>query len=564
MSYFDDASLVMIPSGYKDQKVYSVKPIDGTGDLTFSRGSDIEATRVASNGYIEKAKVNLLLQSNSFDTTWIKSDTSVTSNQAGYDGTNNAWLLTTTALNGSLYQNNTTSNIASFSCYAKAGTSGWVRLRFDNTSSTDANIWVNLSDGSIGTNSGISSYVQSVGSGWYRIVLNQNATDLNNIRIYASDTDGSNSTSGTIYIQDAQLNYGLVAQDYQETTTTSVITGITNDMPRLDYSGGASCPSLLMEGERRNLVTQSEYYGAWTTIGTATFTANYGASPEGVNNAYRFEATSGTRGGKFVTISVLSGTTYTLSIYAKSLSGTQKIRIGADDGCSTPQGAQTFDVTTEWQRFSITIASTQTSWNLFLDNVESGTACTGTYLDADLLIYGFQCEAGSNSTSYIPNYGLVAGATRTADAAYKTGISSLIGQTEGTLFVEVDYTNTGESQTYITISDGTINNRITLSYSLTLNCLNAFARVGGSTQALMTSATSPANGIKKIAVAYKLNDYRFYINGTEVAVDSSALVPTCSRIDVGSLLATGNESSVKQAILFPTRLSNSDLAALTA
>ena len=68
MSYFDDASLVMIPSGYKDQKVYSVKPIDGSGDLTFSRASN--ATRVNSSGLVEKVRTNLLLQSNSFDTTW--------------------------------------------------------------------------------------------------------------------------------------------------------------------------------------------------------------------------------------------------------------------------------------------------------------------------------------------------------------------------------------------------------------------------------------------------------------------------------------------------------------
>jgi hypothetical protein len=48
MSYFDDASLVMIPSGTKTSKVYSVKPIDGTGDLTFTRSNDT-ATRVAKS-----------------------------------------------------------------------------------------------------------------------------------------------------------------------------------------------------------------------------------------------------------------------------------------------------------------------------------------------------------------------------------------------------------------------------------------------------------------------------------------------------------------------------------
>ena len=55
---------------YKDQKVYSVKPIDGSGDLTFSRSNDT-ATRVDSNGLIEKVRTNtfaLELQS------WLKFD----------------------------------------------------------------------------------------------------------------------------------------------------------------------------------------------------------------------------------------------------------------------------------------------------------------------------------------------------------------------------------------------------------------------------------------------------------------------------------------------------------
>ena len=66
------ASLVMVPSGYEDGTLASVKPTDGTGDFTFSRGSDISATRVNADGYIEKGYENLLLQSNSFDTSpWV-------------------------------------------------------------------------------------------------------------------------------------------------------------------------------------------------------------------------------------------------------------------------------------------------------------------------------------------------------------------------------------------------------------------------------------------------------------------------------------------------------------
>ena len=94
---FDDASLAMIPSAYKDGKLYSIRPTDGSGDFTFSRGSNLAATRVDVNGLIEKGRENVLLQSNQFDTTWVNASVTITGGQAGYDGTNNAWLLQVTA-----------------------------------------------------------------------------------------------------------------------------------------------------------------------------------------------------------------------------------------------------------------------------------------------------------------------------------------------------------------------------------------------------------------------------------------------------------------------------------
>jgi hypothetical protein len=89
MSYFDDASLVMIPSGYKASKVYSVKPTDGTGDLTFTRSNDT-ASRVASNGLIEKVRTNLALYSEDFsNAAWVKNQVILTADTISNDTTNN-------------------------------------------------------------------------------------------------------------------------------------------------------------------------------------------------------------------------------------------------------------------------------------------------------------------------------------------------------------------------------------------------------------------------------------------------------------------------------------------
>ena len=121
-SLIDLASLVLAPTATKEGKVYSAIPDTGEGDMTFTRGS--AATRINSAGLIEKERGNLLLQSNTFDTTWTLDDVSVTSGQSGYDGSNNAWKLESTDSGRSTIEQSISlgANIVqTFSVYAKSG-----------------------------------------------------------------------------------------------------------------------------------------------------------------------------------------------------------------------------------------------------------------------------------------------------------------------------------------------------------------------------------------------------------------------------------------------------------
>jgi hypothetical protein len=331
----------------------------------------------------------------------------------------------------------------------------------------------------------------------------------------------------------------------------------------------------LLEPQRTNLLTFSEQFdnAAWTKDAT-TATANAAISPDGYTNADKIFETATTDFHRIYgpTISVTSGTAYTASIFVKAAEVTTfaiELRLTsnvADSTFNLVTGTATGngiiqDYGNGWYRCILTGTATATGGGRPMFFLKQRSSYAGNASDG-ILVYGAQFEQGSYASSYLNT--LSTSVTRVADSASKTGIASLIGQTEGTLFVEVDYANNGADQTFISTSDGTLNNRITIGYSLSLNVLNAFVRVGGITQALMTSATSPANGIKKIAVSYKLNNYRLYINGTQVAVDSSALVPTCSRLDVGSLLSTtGAEYPVNQALIFPTALTPAQLAELT-
>ena len=56
-----------------------------------------------------------------------------------------------------------------------------------------------------------------------------------------------------------------------------------------------------------------------------------------------------------------------------------------------------------------------------------------------------------------------------------------------------------------------------------------------------------------------------YVNGTQVGTDTSGSVPTCDRLFIGEWY-NGTEKTkqeINQTLLFKTRLSNEELAALT-
>ena len=339
------ASLVMIPSGYEDGTLGSLKPTDGSGDFTFSRGSNLSATRINEQGYIEKGYENLLLQSNSFLTTWTTYQAILTSGQAGYDGTNDAWLLEASST-GLLTQTLVNSGIQTFSIYAKAGTTDWIKIRFFGGSTTYINFDLNPS--TTGSRIGDSQLVidaatEDVGNGWFHCSFSiNNATTSFRIRPMSGDNiDGI--AGDNIYIQDAMLNQGLVAYPYIETTTAPVAGGILEDMPRLDWSG--SCPSLLLEPSRTNLIVQSEYLGSsWVHINT-NYESNATASPEGLINSTKVFANTSS-GNHYFERQGYTGFTsgnYTYSFFAKS-AGSDFVQIATSSGFDSRY--QNFNLTT--------------------------------------------------------------------------------------------------------------------------------------------------------------------------------------------------------------------------
>jgi hypothetical protein len=426
MSLYDKASLIQVPSLYKDGTLVSTVPEDRSGDFTFSRGSDISATRVNADGYIEKGYENLLLQSNSFTTSpWqLPIGTDITPNHPGYDGTNDAWLLSKTDSNKYLFQG-VSSGLRTFSIYAKAGDSDFVYVRF---LTANERVTFDLQNGiALGLSGSIDAKIEPVSgaTGWYRCSL---TADFNSslVRIYPAEGNADASgTSGSVYIQDAMLNQGLVAYPYVETTTAPVAGGILEDMPRLDYSNG-SCPSLLLEPSRTNLVYQSEYYGVYAPT-RVTLTSNYGISPDGNQNAAAIFNTTelGRHNLNGAYFSVTSGTSYVNSVFAKAGTITKmQLRMFSGGGTSIGFNDGVFDLTNGtatgtgagiesygngWYRCYVidspTSSVSNARFNIELLDANGGISYQGSITDY-IEVFGSDVTESTYKTSYIPTYGV--------------------------------------------------------------------------------------------------------------------------------------------------------------
>jgi hypothetical protein len=330
---------------------------------------------------------------------------------------------------------------------------------------------------------------------------------------------------------------------------------------------------------------------AWIKNVNAAVTANQAISPDGYQNA---DLVSNTLvGGGMDYYQLVTGsasTTYTYSVFVKAATHTKcalRAFVGATSPFTTTPAAY-FDLATAsviqsygsatnakieavgsngWYRVSMTFPTIGTSHylNLFplsdTYSVSASNAPLNYSSTGGVYFWGAQYEIGAYATSYINTLG--AAVTRGADSCKKTGISSLIGQTEGTLFVEAKVTRNGR---LLLIADSPYSSNLIEILATSAGKVNAFV-YNGSVQADIFSTATYATGDRlKIAFAYKQNDFVLYVNGTSQGTDTSANVPTgMAQVIFNDFVSAGYNSAnaYSQALIFKTRLSNADLATLT-
>ena len=589
MSFYDDASLVFLPSGEagKDGKAYSMKPTNGNGDFTFSRGSNLTSTRIDSNGLIEKGRENLLYQSNQFDTTWTRSASDLTSGQSGYDGSSDAWLLTAATPSGFSSRLNqvlspSSSGVLNFSVYAKANTLDWILL--DGLGTNGFAAWFDVRNGVKGqvTSTSIGSKITSVGNGWYRCEVFGNATTLTEVRIYVTDSNGTTTANDGdgCYIQDAQLEQGLVATEYIESGATTGKAGLLEDSPRFDYSGGASCPSLLLEPSRTNLIDYSEAIEFGISTNECTQTITNQTNPSGNNVSYLASAIDSVNDQMRYDKNGLSSGSYFLSAFVKGDGNTNRIRmrgtgggvtIGnvywdvAADGTTTlntslsPSGvnAITEDYGDGWYRIGFEETFDGSSTSRFAIYPSNGDVNASTY------IWGVQWEQGSYPTSYIPNHS-GGSVTRSADVCTKTSISGLIGQTEGTILCEFTLDELGYDVDFLAINNSTNSEYIAI-FKYANNVMRSRVRANSINNTIDHSIT--ATGTYKVALKYNRDTFALFINGVKINEISATIsfTSTIERIFVGPSLYVGlGKAKYGQLLTLSEALSDANCVTLTS
>jgi hypothetical protein len=173
-----------------------------------------------------------------------------------------------------------------------------------------------------------------------------------------------------------------------------------------------------------------------------------------------------------------------------------------------------------------------------------------------------QIELGAIPTSFIPT--TAAAVTRNADVINLTGsVSGCIGQTEGTIYAEVNLMANAAERRIISVTSGSEAQRIII-WTL------------GTTLFVSFNAATSINlgafpiGALKIAVGYTISGgsttYSISTNGAAVTTGTAAAGPTgLNQINLGTS-ATGTlglNDRIRSASIYTSRLSNAELIALS-
>jgi hypothetical protein len=366
----------------------------------------------------------------------------------------------------------------------------------------------------------------------------------------------------------------------------------SNDAPRFDHdpATGAS-RGLLIEEARTNLLIRSAEFTDASWAQTNVTASDGQTAPDGTTNADGiFETVTNNIHETRQSVSIAATATHTYSVFLKANgrnfvtvyvretanSGATYVSVVVDlsDGSisGSPVGTATVtSVGNGWYRVAVSASiDAGTRFAQIRLREDASTTSYAGDITKGVLAWGAQLEAGAFPTSYIPT--TTAAATRSADSAVVTPISSFYNQAEGTLFAEfqattltrgannterriVQFRNTGSGVPFHEIvQNGTADQVLFFGAS---DSVTQWSQAGGS------NITSPTKAI----YSYITDSINFAVSGTLLTEDTSAtMFSGITQFNIGrSSFASGRELQgyIRKIAYWPKRLTNTLLEQLT-
>ena len=377
------------------------------------------------------------------------------------------------------------------------------------------------------------------------------------------------------------------------------------DEPAIEFNADGSYKGVLVEPASTNEALQSEDLdnATYWDVARLTIAGDTETDPKGGTNSFLLSETTDNDTHVFFTEaahrpSIGSSETWTSSIFVKK-----------GDGANAPDIVQlTYDTTTfgatqyanfdisvgggtsgtvtassggtgriryygdGWYRISYTDTSTSAGIAHVVLGMTNNNPTAGRLpsyagqTDANVFIWGAQLEESPIATSYIPT--TTGAVTRNKDDIYLTGASSLIGQTEGTLFVEVDWQLTsGTTIALLSINNDTKDNEIAI-YKSSGDELRMYAESNNVEVSNQGESALAYSGIQKFAFAYKTDDFELYRNGSSISTDTSgslASLATLANVDFGQDAISSLQANmwIRAVALYTSRLSDTQCEELT-
>jgi hypothetical protein len=334
----------------------------------------------------------------------------------------------------------------------------------------------------------------------------------------------------------------------------------------------------LVEPQRTNLLQYSEQINTvpWY-VSNVSIIANDTTAPNGTLTADKALCASGGSISPNIyyldTINTTIGQVYKYTFFAKKGSSNfVKMRFSGT-AFSTETNSPVFNLNTGvvvsgtgtienygngWYRIGAVSTAVAITGGVVTIDIPSSTNVwpNGSFSGTEFIyLWGAQLEAGSYATSYIPT--VASSVTRNADVISKTGISSLIGQTEGTYFIDINLsTRNNFTLSFIRNSD--------ISSYIGFNVFQSviYAEVVNTTVQAQIAFNNSSTGRFKLLVTYKNNEFKFYANGNLIGTDTSGSVPSCSVLDLYYNF-TGNALYYNSVQLYKTTLTDAECIALT-